>query len=71
MSYSLWTVNAYANTIYDKLKGANASASVKENLSLQQQLNAEESYYNTELRKNANLQKLYKKKEKKQQSRSL
>lgn len=37
----------------------------KENLSLQQQLNAEESYYNTELRKNANLQKLYKKKEKK------
>jgi hypothetical protein len=29
MSYSLWTVNAYANTIYDKLKGANASASVK------------------------------------------
>lgn len=38
---------------------------LKENLSLQQQLNAEESYYNTELRKNANLQKLYKKKEKK------
>lgn len=37
---------------------------LKENLSLQQQLNAEESYYNTELRKNANLQKLYKKKEK-------
>lgn len=33
---------------------------LKENLSLQQQLNAEESYYNTELRKNANLQKLYK-----------
>lgn len=29
MSYSLWTVNAYANTIYDKLKGASASASVK------------------------------------------
>lgn len=38
---------------------------LKENLSLQQQLNAEESYYNTELRKNANIQKLYKKKEKK------
>ena len=38
---------------------------LKENLSLQQQLNAEKSYYNTELRKNANLQKLYKKKEKK------
>ena len=38
---------------------------LKENLSLQQQLNAEESYYNAELRKNANLQKLYKKKEKK------
>lgn len=38
---------------------------LKENLSLQQQLNAEESYYNTELRRNANLQKLYKKKEKK------
>lgn len=38
---------------------------LKENLSLQQQLNAEESYYNTELRKNAILQKLYKKKEKK------
>ena len=38
---------------------------LKENLSLQQQLNAKESYYNTELRKNANLQKLYKKKEKK------
>lgn len=38
---------------------------LKENLSLQQQLNAEESYYNTELRKNANLQKIYKKKEKK------
>lgn len=38
---------------------------LKENLSLQQQLNAEESYYNTELRKNANLQKLFKKKEKK------
>lgn len=38
---------------------------LKENLSLQQQLNAEESYYNTELRKNADLQKLYKKKEKK------
>lgn len=38
---------------------------LKENLSLQQLLNAEESYYNTELRKNANLQKLYKKKEKK------
>lgn len=38
---------------------------LKENLSLQQQLNAEEPYYNTELRKNANLQKLYKKKEKK------
>lgn len=38
---------------------------LKENLSLQQQLNAEESYYNTEFRKNANLQKLYKKKEKK------
>lgn len=38
---------------------------LKENLSLQQQLNAEESYYNTELRKNANLLKLYKKKEKK------
>ena len=38
---------------------------LKENLSLQQQLNGEESYYNTELRKNANLQKLYKKKEKK------
>lgn len=38
---------------------------LKENLSLQQQLNAEESYYNTELRKNANLQNLYKKKEKK------
>lgn len=38
---------------------------LKENLSLQQQLNAEESYYNKELRKNANLQKLYKKKEKK------
>lgn len=38
---------------------------LKENLSLQQQLNAEESYYNTELWKNANLQKLYKKKEKK------
>lgn len=38
---------------------------LKENLCLQQQLNAEESYYNTELRKNANLQKLYKKKEKK------
>lgn len=38
---------------------------LKENLSLQQQLNAEESCYNTELRKNANLQKLYKKKEKK------
>lgn len=38
---------------------------LKENLSLQQQLNAEESYYNTELRKNANLKKLYKKKEKK------
>lgn len=38
---------------------------LKENLSLQQQLNAEESYYNTELKKNANLQKLYKKKEKK------
>jgi TP901 family phage tail tape measure protein len=38
---------------------------LKENLSLQQQLYAEESYYNTELRKNANLQKLYKKKEKK------
>lgn len=37
---------------------------LKENLSLQQQLNAEEAYYNTELRKNANLQKLYKKKEK-------
>lgn len=37
---------------------------LKENLSLQQQLNAEETYYNTELRKNANLQKLYKKKEK-------
>ena len=29
MSYSLWTVNAYANTIYDKLKGSSASASVK------------------------------------------
>lgn len=38
---------------------------LKENLSLQQQLNAEETYYNTELRKNADLQKLYKKKEKK------
>lgn len=38
---------------------------LKENLRLQQQLNAEKSYYNTELRKNANLQKLYKKKEKK------
>lgn len=38
---------------------------LKENLSLQQQLNAKVSYYNTELRKNANLQKLYKKKEKK------
>lgn len=37
---------------------------LKENLSLQQQLNAEETYYNTELRKNANIQKLYKKKEK-------
>lgn len=37
---------------------------LKENLSLQQQLNAEETYYYTELRKNANLQKLYKKKEK-------
>lgn len=37
---------------------------LKENLSLQQQLNAEETYYNTELQKNANLQKLYKKKEK-------
>ncbi len=37
---------------------------LKENLSLQQQLNAEETYYNTELRKNANLQKMYKKKEK-------
>lgn len=37
---------------------------LKENLRLQQQLNAEETYYNTELRKNANLQKLYKKKEK-------
>ena len=37
---------------------------LKENLSLQQQLNVEETYYNTELRKNANLQKLYKKKEK-------
>lgn len=37
---------------------------LKENLSLQQQLNAEETYYNTELRQNANLQKLYKKKEK-------
>lgn len=37
---------------------------LKENLSLQQQLNAEETHYNTELRKNANLQKLYKKKEK-------
>lgn len=38
---------------------------LKENLSLQQQLNAKVSYYNSELRKNANLQKLYKKKEKK------
>ena len=38
---------------------------LKENLSLQQQLNTEETYYNTELRKNADLQKLYKKKEKK------
>ena len=38
---------------------------LKENLSLQQQLNAEETYYNTELRKNADLRKLYKKKEKK------
>ncbi|WP_293588411.1 phage tail tape measure protein [Prevotella sp.] len=38
---------------------------LKENLSLQQQLNAEETYCNTELRKNADLQKLYKKKEKK------
>lgn len=38
---------------------------LKENLSLQQQLNAKQSYYNKELRKNANLQKLYKKKEKK------
>ena len=38
---------------------------LKENLSLQQQLNAEETYYNTELRKNEDLQKLYKKKEKK------
>lgn len=37
---------------------------LKENLSLQQQLNAEETYYNTELRKNADLQKLYKKTEK-------
>ena len=37
---------------------------LKENLSLQQQLNVEETYYNTELRKNANLQKMYKKKEK-------
>lgn len=37
---------------------------LKENLRLQQQLNAKGTYYNTELRKNANLQKLYKKKEK-------
>lgn len=37
---------------------------LKENLSLQQQLNAKETYYNTELRKNADLQKLYKKTEK-------
>jgi TP901 family phage tail tape measure protein len=42
---------------------------LKENLSLQQQLNAEESYYNTELRKNANLQKLYKKKAKEESPR--
>ena len=48
----------------EKQKGIHTRR-LKENLSLQQQLNAEESYYNTELRKNANLQKLYKKKEKK------
>ena len=36
---------------------------LKENLSLQQQVNAEESYYNKELQKNTNLLKLYKKTE--------
>lgn len=38
---------------------------LKENLRLQQKLNAEETYHNAVLRKNAHLQKLYKKKEKK------
>lgn len=38
---------------------------LKENLRLQQKLNAEETYHNAVLRKNADLQKLYKKKEKK------
>lgn len=37
---------------------------LKENLRLQQKLNAEETYHNAVLRKNAHLQKLYKKKEK-------
>lgn len=37
---------------------------LKENLRLQQKLNAEEAYHNAVLRKNAHLQKLYKKKEK-------
>ena len=36
---------------------------LKENLSLQQQVNAEESYYNKELQKNTNLLKMYKKTE--------
>lgn len=36
---------------------------LKENLRLQQQVNAEESYYNKELQKNTNLLKLYKKAE--------
>jgi TP901 family phage tail tape measure protein len=53
----------------DALKSNNKQKEIhtqrlKENLSLQQQLNAEETYYNTELRKNTALQKLYKKKEK-------
>lgn len=37
---------------------------LKENLRLQQKLNAEKTYHNAVLRKNAHLQKLYKKKEK-------
>lgn len=37
---------------------------LKENLSLQQQVNAEESYYNKELQKNTNLLELYRKTEK-------